>query len=908
MIVSLSDGLEGANHTDLPQEDPPFYLARRSSSEDNEIPEISKDVHKRRLYDQAQAIQPPLSRMESSGSNSEDFRSVIDDLTIENQKLWRRIRTYERVYNPHLQKDRLFEVRIHGLLPLEKQRLEETLRDFVSSLDNSSNDRAVLVDQRPVSLRPMQDHDFKKKLSSAYTDNSRPVDSAYASMSTSGNASGSQSHRVELRKPHQVQMSKSQNIRSYLQDIPGVLLPKHSPMITERSRKKLVVRRLEQLFTGKGPSSVEQGQTQQQQEVSQSAARADRNAVEARGQKVESEGLREAKIQQLNAESSNGLAKMARVSSNDEESNGGTNWSSNNATPNQRPTRPLDLDLHRAQVPAENIDYIRHLGVGSPKLDAELAQDREEGWVYLNLLIGMAQLHTLNITPEFVRKAVLEVSEKFEISPDGAKLRWRGGTEGTRMSSDSCSITSPEDDNASSDGAPPTHSTQAVGSSKSGANNRPSFKHGSCSTQSGNAVVESSVSPEPVRPANPLLSYKPLFGARTGSEEMRDPQLGDGNSTMTSPSYEENDHGYSPNPEDGPIIFYNGACFCSDLSGDMRNYPPDVSANFTNEVLGCPHEASSSNKSDQKGIFSNPYVDINTEMIDVSGNDYSPLTGFTTPVESNRLDVYHGPAHFQLPASGVGGVQPRDNFAIDVESRQVVEGPATSKSTPRSTPSPIKHRQRQSFISSYIEKSIRQRKACRPRVKTDILNARRTDLQPASLPPPSYVCFPSSSSCSDDEDSQDEDSDDAVRKEIANDSISEKLSPTALLDVQPFPHPRIRLLRKFSSESTKDTTGYESDDDSSSIDMLAHARKVDPETVTAYEREFDTAIEEGLEPTPGALVNTARVLSNSDEQSEESEPGSEGQIVAVRKRERSVDKSLNRFVKRLRVSNQRREE
>jgi len=60
-----------------------------------------------------------------------------------------------------------------------------------------------------------------------------------------------------------------------------------------------------------------------------------------------------------------------------------------------------------------------------------------EGWVYLNLLCSLAQLHMINVTPDFVRSAVSGISTKFQLSPDGRKIRWRGGTEGTRFSSDS---------------------------------------------------------------------------------------------------------------------------------------------------------------------------------------------------------------------------------------------------------------------------------------------------------------------------------------------------------------------------------------------------------------------------------------------------------------------------------------
>ncbi|PNP37236.1 hypothetical protein TGAMA5MH_10867 [Trichoderma gamsii] len=49
----------------------------------------------------------------------------------------------------------------------------------------------------------------------------------------------------------------------------------------------------------------------------------------------------------------------------------------------------------------------------------------------------MAQLQMSNITPDFVRKAVLGMSARFQLSPDRRKIRWRGGTDEIEFSSDS---------------------------------------------------------------------------------------------------------------------------------------------------------------------------------------------------------------------------------------------------------------------------------------------------------------------------------------------------------------------------------------------------------------------------------------------------------------------------------------
>src|SRR6478736_37015 len=86
------------------------------------------------------------------------------------------------------------------------------------------------------------------------------------------------------------------------------------------------------------------------------------------------------------------------------------------------------------------MNYIRHLDLLSPDIlpVQQSTQDIHldaEGWVSLNLLYNLAQLHLINVTPDFVRSAVLEVSTRFQLSTDGHKIRWQGGSKDTKFSS-----------------------------------------------------------------------------------------------------------------------------------------------------------------------------------------------------------------------------------------------------------------------------------------------------------------------------------------------------------------------------------------------------------------------------------------------------------------------------------------
>lgn len=91
-------------------------------------------------------------------------------------------------------------------------------------------------------------------------------------------------------------------MKSYLYDMPQNLMPKHTLAMSDRSKSRLVVKRLEQIYTGKGAASRRHNQSHQQQEVSQSAAQADRHMSEARGRPSMREGVREAHILPADAE------------------------------------------------------------------------------------------------------------------------------------------------------------------------------------------------------------------------------------------------------------------------------------------------------------------------------------------------------------------------------------------------------------------------------------------------------------------------------------------------------------------------------------------------------------------------------------------------------------------------------
>ncbi|PWI63894.1 hypothetical protein PCL_04889, partial [Purpureocillium lilacinum] len=95
----------------------------------------------------------------------------------------------------------------------------------------------------------------------------------------------------------------------------------------------------------------------------------------------------------------------------------------------ERPARVTDLDPDRLQNLSENLGHIRLFGLVSlqpfcGKNPSATDVDAEaKTWIYLNLLCNMAQLHLISVTTAFVRAAVARISTNLQISPDGSKVR-----------------------------------------------------------------------------------------------------------------------------------------------------------------------------------------------------------------------------------------------------------------------------------------------------------------------------------------------------------------------------------------------------------------------------------------------------------------------------------------------------
>lgn len=722
--------------TDFFADDPPYFLsARASASPSWPVPSDAARPPAQSHSVPAYRHQEGVLDVGAHGSDVDAFRSVIDDLTIENRKLKERLRRYEQSYDMQLERDKLFEVKIHGLAPRKKRELEETLRVFASSIDGADSHACrEAMSQSPTHSIPVISKE--RTSGSSFTSNSRPLDSAYASMSASEPTSMSRNLAAPAGKKGAVPMqTKDHYMRSFLQDIPRGLLPKNPHVMTERAKKKLVVRKLERLFTGK-KISIPNGltQPQQQQEVSHSAAEADRLIVEGHGKAVVLEGLREAQISTTEmepmgfkhgrgcAEPGYNYASLAPIESESESV-------VRDRSQDQRPTRPLDLDPDRAQIPAENVEYIRHLGLSIPRLMRGPSADAE-GWVYLNLLINMAQLHIINVTPDFVRRAVADVSAKFEISSDGRKLRWGGGSEGTKMSSESGESTAyrgSQDDSDSSQDVP--RKRRKLMSPQQHLTSQQSEDIGispACSLGQRPATLPTS---GVGKQQTALVMYKPLFRHRS-HDSVDSTSEGDASSRAYSTAADDSLPGRhlgcrhvsfvsgkhsldnSSNKQkrgDGTIAFYSGANFCTDLTGDRGDMSTALRVqgggqdgysnnqqNALGSTLASAFGANLRRTSSGSLLTFRPFKDysIETDALELDGPtqlkspelavddtvgdlDFSPKWNLQQEQVKNEV--------LEFEASGLGGTLPADHFCVSVATRHPIyaqhPGPTSAPSS-----------------------------------------------------------------------------------------------------------------------------------------------------------------------------------------------------------------------------------
>jgi hypothetical protein len=830
--------------------DPPFFQKETDSSNEGNIsgnPQFAY-VHG--------ASQAPFTRptIATHSSSADDYRSVIDDLTIENKRLKEELKRYKQFGPGLLQKDKLFEIRMHGLPKRKKRELEATLRNFAASLGGGSTDASSQQFAKPPRHgKNKQSRESHSKHESSSSSHSRPADSAYASMSTGPSSSAAHSSGLSLHQPPALPKAKGLDakVEKFLRDFPEGLQARN-PDLTENEKKKLIVRRLEQLFTG---TAAKRDPTESSP-LSMGEHAVTKANLEALPEEAADGHLREAMIQlpgneqqrknrsqdNLSTAHSGDLTESRDNGTGSGRDSGDRGKTSENDQvssanpPEQRVTRPFDLDPDRVQVGADNMDYIRHLGLVPPELLVEKKLQHQNvsvdatGWVYINLLSSMAQLHMLNVTPDFILQAVTEKSTKFQVSPDRRKIRWRGSRNGTKFSSDSSG--------ESSQRSPLTEDTD--GSNEDG--QRKKFKTYAGAAKSVHSSKNASGSGKQASASSDSFHYKPLFVHQSSSNDtswagsgspasyvVEDSNLGNTSGWGASGSGSSNQR--RKRKHDGAVIYYSGAPFCTDFSGDSGDMSP--AAHMGSSAREMLDDDADTNRPvvfrslSGSSIPFRPITDRleaieehgNTGMADQppeletdDGDTESDIDAeFPWSSEDERAD--HVSSAIALDACGLGGVLPEDHFAVHVTTRRTVIIHAEtdsagsgrhSSTTSRDSADSIVARLAQVATNSPVRRLSLQRNISTA-IEIEYLQGRIKIMQPAVLPPPSMFFPPFSS----DSDTSDDDNDES---NLEDDSYAtDNLRSIDPVSAQAYPH--------LSDHEYSDHADLSSNDEEDEFDM-----------------------------------------------------------------------------------------
>ncbi|KAL8844404.1 MAG: hypothetical protein Q9176_001314 [Flavoplaca citrina] len=758
-------------------DEPPFHLEKPSSDEGSAQAFLEGPISSRfGGNSQPQPLSHSLlSRLELGENDPNTFRDIIDDLTVQNKRLKRQLKRYEQTQSISKAQNALFEVRIYNLPPEKKRELEVILQNFTATVQVSQNGSGTIL----ATSREESGHQIPRnnsKSSSPSPPSVQALDSAYASMSATGVTIPA------MPSPYTRQgkglHKYSHNASSHGASSTRQLLD--SGIIQDREKQELIVQKLEQLYqTDPGISGTSKGEKSPNKVPSVTLNGASLDGAPPRLNQ-ENESTR------LGMDGHLGSAPPQRPHKDD---------SVLPQTPVlKRGTsrRKCDEESHQKRS-TDQVRHPGHLGVASPTAESDPQSDQE--WVYLNLLVNMAQLHTLNVTPESVRKALDDCSTKLVLSDDGRKVKWRGETQDT-TASPKRALKSERTPLASSKA-----SSSVVKLRRDG--------RGSLIT-SNDGVQEYKINHQPtarsVRHLGSMqnevpvskLHYKPMFTSRrrrsTPSHSAKDDQSVDSDklSSSTSPCQARR----TLDKHNGPMIFLERDPFFLDLTADH----PDCDrldhpsyGRLVEEPIGG-HNGLTAMADEFEGRLSHarPTASGTTLPESIPFRSLKIYDDDPTPPSADAT----GAGFAELQASGMGGIQLDDNFAIEVKTGQ--HPPSTQLRPPKGESRAVQTR---SKLSHQVTPTHRPVPAFHDHRH---ISSKITHLPPSPLPPPSYV-YPAASSSSSASDSENDD-------EILDDveSISElQFRPLSL-------SPQMRMFLETAEEAlapeNDEGMDYENDD------------------------------------------------------------------------------------------------
>ncbi|KAL9611605.1 MAG: hypothetical protein Q9167_003763 [Letrouitia subvulpina] len=878
-------------------DDPPFFL-RQSPFYDGSLQESPSHRSSFRLTDAHHAApltHSALSRLELSEENPNIYRDVIDDLTVQNKKLSRRIEQYERLYESHLTDSKLFDVHVHNLSAQKKRELEGLLRDFACGLETVPSGEATR--QRVPETLPSFDNAVPtiEKPSSATTTYKRPLDSTYASISASGQTRVSFCHHIGSSSKAPDDSTSADQPNLIAEPKCSSLSPSssHSSAESDKGKKSLVVQKLERLFTGDDVYNSPVNSSIGYQSTSPLTVEAENMAInkQANTGNFNKQVHRTTRIwQDSNATQAHSTAPETlepQPLDNAIDESGTTHKSPglySHAKSEQQPMDSLDQNLSQSQSMTKGIGYIRHLGITSSSMKDK--PHSNDDWIYINLLTSMAQLHTLNVTPSFVRQAIVECSTHLELSEDGRKVRWRTGSEHSKSPLDHENFDGSNGvRNKLPTETPCVEDQDQTSVTELSGQGSHSVTFADETRSTGTSLGRMEQVPRLEQRQNFLSSrYEPLFVHHQDSDDQEIIENEDASSMSSTEalsddmSFGANSHRDSvakiPKLPSGPIIFFNKASFCIDKSRNaLKELNRDISYARTTSGTIAQNRGPSSKLHGSKWrkrrlftkiLITEPNADQRGARMDtplVQVHEYAcPQT--ENPVSSGAIG-------FDWEASGLGSVQLDDNFVVDVRTRRTRQ------------PRKIQSCSRQTHLSCRIPdthlevshgKQSSRTSSDTTKIESRIVSSIQTKLPPSQLPPPSYAWPPSPS---DTTDSGSEDFDFENDETIFSTPQFRLLpfSRPASLTSSPRPSKTRPIKTRHSpsacSVSSSSDTSNGSDDSASELDVPAYAEEADPSAIVAQEEEFESAIGNLPDLPTGSSAATTGGWGGSGTESEE---------------------------------------
>ncbi|KAL8912836.1 MAG: hypothetical protein Q9171_002214 [Xanthocarpia ochracea] len=719
----------GAGHIPFGDDEPPFHLQRPSSNGGSTQSLLEEPVPSR-LGENSQP-QPLshslLSRLELGENDPDTFRDIIDDLTVQNKSLEKQLKRFVKTHSIGKEHNGLFEVRIHNLPPDKKHELEAILRNFTATVHSSQYKAGpTLATTRRQSFHQVSAS--SSKLSPPSPPSVQALDSAYASASATGVT-------IPTVPDSSTRPSTDLHKRAHNTTLQGNLSEPRlheDSMILDRNKQEIVVQKLEQLFD-EDPGDVEllneideplkdvpywpQDEPTSPVVKGTSAHRLD-ESVSTKFGTIDNAGAQPDQF----SRTENFLVPGAPLTNHD--------LARRNASTESQPS-PSPDHLH----------HLRHLGVASPISDRSPHSNHD--WVYLNLLANVAQLHTLNVTPKFVRQAIYDLSTKLILSDDGRKVRWRGNSQDTGLSPDESHNSATKNravplvcSPGSSSGEQQQQDGRVQQPAKSYLQDTASL--GSHPRSTLNKASDSS------------LQYRPMFTHRkrqlAESHCIEDGQSVDSDTTSSADDRASMASETRMDNQSAPMIFVDRDPFFLDLSADPPGFDRIDRAPYgrlVEEPLGGHNGPPEMYREPKKrSLYGLPPGSEKAIRGGTSLNGSTPSPSLTI-YDNDPSPSGHGTMraeHVQLEASGIGDIQLEDNFAIDV----------TTEQSPMSQPVPHKdgralQTSRRSNRLIHSRPSGHRRSNPKPRHR--LISTKITHLPPSPLPPPSYI-YPALSSSS----------------------------------------------------------------------------------------------------------------------------------------------------------------